>query len=530
MAQQPRRIVLFCDGTGQSEYNPENRLTNVSRIKSYMSIRTSGNTSQSSFYIPGIGTEGFHTDKLHQANAKGIETSIKAGYTAIRDNYSHDDGDQIILLGFSRGAFVMRCVADMVGRIGVLTKASNRLADHLVDLVFEQWKARKDGQYQRYDPDPRQVDFADTPTTDDGQVAVSEVVPSLGDVDRNDKDALFTFLLQHSTYLNREVPIKVCALWDTVAAVDTPLLGIQQIRVPGEFAFVNSGLGNRIQHAIHALSLHERRRPFLPIVWRTSDTAETLINQTRTLRQCWFVGYHSDIGGGREFQGLSHISLAWMIARLQTFLEFDVDKFSNPPPTKSSWILHREPDSSGGSTVVRPQIIGPDSMTAKFRVAGTKHRKPRRHFWTTTTFDKIKEPNANTGDSKETIHWTVNVITGVRWYPSCKALASSFPGVDSIANCRCGQGNTRHRRHWTIPLKSSAIRNYRVCEETALEANPNLEVDGGLELKLLLKWLSSELEALQKDSKESDPIPKTCIVEVMGDIQRRFNNTARGIL
>lgn len=246
----------------------------------------------------------------------------------------------------------MRCVADMVGRIGVLTKA----ATHLVNLVFEKWKASKGRLYPRHDPDLVQVDFEDTPPTGDEQVAVSEVVPSLKDVDPNDKDALFTFLLQHSTYLLRDVPIKVCALWDTVAAINTPLLAIQPIRVPSEFAFVNSELGNEIENAIHALSLHERRRPFLPLVWRISDTEGTLINKSRRLRQCWFVGYHSDIGGGRKSQGLSHISLAWMIARLQPFLEFEVANFSSPLPTKSSWKFHEEPDS-GGSSICETTLI-----------------------------------------------------------------------------------------------------------------------------------------------------------------------------
>ncbi len=168
-------------------------------------------------------------------------------------------------------------------------------------------------------------------------------------------------------------------------------------------------------------------------------------------------------------------------------------------------------------------------MTPMFRIAGKKHRKPRRHFWTTTAFENIKEPSVNAMDSKETIHWTVSVINGMKWYPSCKALTSSFPGVDSIANCRCEQGNKRHRRHWKLPLKSSVVRNYRVCEEPASEADRNPGVDRCLELRLLSKWLSSELEALQRDSRERDPDPRTCMAEVADAISRRFHGAVRGI-
>ncbi len=71
MSQQPSRIVIYSDGTGQSEYNLDKRPTNVSRIKRYVRAITSDNTRQSTFYVQGIGAEGFHTDRLHQANAKG---------------------------------------------------------------------------------------------------------------------------------------------------------------------------------------------------------------------------------------------------------------------------------------------------------------------------------------------------------------------------------------------------------------------------------------------------------------------------
>jgi hypothetical protein len=248
----------------------------------------------------------------------------------------------------------------MVGRIGVLTKA----AIHLVNVVFEKWKASNGCLYARHDPDPVQLDLESTSATDDEQVTVLEVVPSLFDVDANNNDALFEFLLQHSTYLRRDVPIKVCALWDTVAAIGSPIFGFQALRAPTEFAFVNSELGDNIENAIHALSLHERRRPWLPLVWRISDTGDALLEKSQRLRQCWFAGYHSDIGGGRKFQGLSHISLAWMIARLQTFLEFDVDAFASPPPTNSSWKFHEGTDSGGSSIGETTLVFEPSFPSA----------------------------------------------------------------------------------------------------------------------------------------------------------------------
>ncbi len=37
----------------------------------------------------------------------------------------------------------------------------------------------------------------------------------------------------------------------------------------------------------------------------------------------WFPGVHSNIGGGYADQDLSNITLAWMIAQLEPFIDFD---------------------------------------------------------------------------------------------------------------------------------------------------------------------------------------------------------------
>lgn len=38
-------------------------------------------------------------------------------------------------------------------------------------------------------------------------------------------------------------------------------------------------------------------------------------------RQCWFIGAHSDIGGGYEDAGLANTTLIWMIAQFQKFTD-----------------------------------------------------------------------------------------------------------------------------------------------------------------------------------------------------------------
>jgi hypothetical protein len=43
------------------------------------------------------------------------------------------------------------------------------------------------------------------------------------------------------------------------------------------------------------------------------------------LKQTWFPGVHSNIGGGMDDQQLSDITLAWMLSQLDGMLDFDQD-------------------------------------------------------------------------------------------------------------------------------------------------------------------------------------------------------------
>lgn len=43
----------------------------------------------------------------------------------------------------------------------------------------------------------------------------------------------------------------------------------------------------------------------------------------QNLRQVWFPGVHSNIGGGYDDQGQANITLAWMISQASPFLQFE---------------------------------------------------------------------------------------------------------------------------------------------------------------------------------------------------------------
>jgi hypothetical protein len=141
--------------------------------------------------------------------------------------------------------------------------------------------------------------------------------------------------------IRRGVRIEVCAVWDTVGALG-PLaarFGIFRPRHGRKLGFIRSDLSQGINNAFQALSLHDRRRSFLPMVWRkpTQGHIEMTNGTNHRLEQCWFMGYHGDVGGGTHGEGLAHFSLAWMLARLRRFVDMDAANFWSPRLSLSNW-------------------------------------------------------------------------------------------------------------------------------------------------------------------------------------------------
>jgi hypothetical protein len=116
------------------------------------------------------------------------------------------------------------------------------------------------------------------------------------------------------------------------------------------------------------LSLNERRKPFTPTIWELPPgDAKT------DLRQVWFAGCHSDVGGGKEEHALSNITLAWMIEQVQSIpvstLEFD-----------ENYVLNR------GRTIAKSNKTKPwgcadyrDSYNSIWELAGISARHPSRY-------------------------------------------------------------------------------------------------------------------------------------------------------
>jgi uncharacterized protein (DUF2235 family) len=83
---------------------------------------TKDGKSQITYYQAGVGSSyDFFDVYLGGACGYGLGEHIREAYAFIVQNYI--EGDEIILLGFSRGAFTARSIAGLINTVGLLTRS-----------------------------------------------------------------------------------------------------------------------------------------------------------------------------------------------------------------------------------------------------------------------------------------------------------------------------------------------------------------------------------------------------------------------
>jgi len=108
-----------------------------------------------------------------------------------------------------------------------------------------------------------------------------------------------------------KIRVQAVGVWDTVGSLGIPNTAfLAKLGLPHstkEFKFYDTNLSGTIKHAFQALALDEQRAPFSPAVWERNNMQKTTID----LRQVWFPGAHSNVGGGYDDQEIANIALAW---------------------------------------------------------------------------------------------------------------------------------------------------------------------------------------------------------------------------
>jgi len=259
-----RRLIICCDGTWNSPITE--RETNVVHLlRAIVPVCPKTNVTQISYYHRGVGTGNALDSFLGGMAGIGLSGSVKSCYGFLVDNYQA--GDEILLFGFSRGAYVVRSVAGLVGTVGLLEKAE-------MFAFKEVW------------------DYYTLPAKERATYNLDTIAPKR----------------------RHPIPISCVGVWDTVGA-----LGIPGTKLcSSSYTFHRTSLGSQVRHAFQALAMDERRGNFQPAVWVKTDAGQVL-------EQVWFPGVHSDVGGGYPAHGLADTTLLWMLDRLRHYslLHFD---------------------------------------------------------------------------------------------------------------------------------------------------------------------------------------------------------------
>ena len=81
---------------------------------------TEGQVDQIVYYQAGVGTKfGAFTKLLGDATGAGLKQNVREAYGFICHNWN--EGDEIYLFGFSRGAYTARAIAGLISQFGLLT-------------------------------------------------------------------------------------------------------------------------------------------------------------------------------------------------------------------------------------------------------------------------------------------------------------------------------------------------------------------------------------------------------------------------
>ncbi|MEH3085444.1 MAG: DUF2235 domain-containing protein [Xylophilus ampelinus] len=111
------------------------------------------------------------------------------------------------------------------------------------------------------------------------------------------------------------------------------------------FRFYDNNLNTRVRYARHAIAIDEDRKDFDRVLWGSLEDRPERVNEPEWLRQVWFAGNHSDVGGSyaEDESRLSDISLDWMVGQATELphpILFDRSKLRLSP--SSSGMQHCE--------------------------------------------------------------------------------------------------------------------------------------------------------------------------------------------
>ncbi|KUP92748.1 DUF2235 domain-containing protein [Tritonibacter horizontis] len=278
-----RRLIICCDGTWNTADQHENGTptpTNVAKLHSLVAAQDERGTPQIAYYRTGVGTSGGWLRRtLGGAIGLRLEDDIMSAYKFLAETY--EPGDEIFLIGFSRGAYTVRSLAGMVSNVGLADLRPDKLSPYeeawdVVQRLMERYQSNK---------------------AEDDKTALQAAFlreRPIGAVRFHPQD---------------QIGFRFIGVWDTVGALGIPDdKGVLRLVLgdPRKHGFRDTELGRNVACARQALAMDERRQDFTPTLW-------TDWGPEQDVQQRWFPGVHGDVGGSYGDCGLGDLTLDWML-------------------------------------------------------------------------------------------------------------------------------------------------------------------------------------------------------------------------
>lgn len=372
-----KRIVLLCDGTWNR--SDTNTPTNVVRFAQAMQSVDTAGVEQIPIYIQGVGTGRGPTPSLRKLDALlggafglGLMSNIEEAYRHLV--FLYEPGDEIFILGFSRGAYTARSLTGFIRSTGIV----DRDALHRIPEAIARYRTMGD---------PRTH-----PSHEKSHEFRAELSPRL-----------VTSEEEYAWRAERDQPkaIRLCirylGVWDSVGALGVPafvpVLGQLTAR---KYQFHDANLSSMVQSARHAIALDERRRAFAPTRWDNVADLNAFESAVEELpyQELFFAGDHGSVGGGGDITELSSIGLAWIIDGARgAGLAFDAERLQaiaaeqNPmgplrntretPKGFMNWLMRRNPrDREGPSSIDELHSSAVDRWSAEAKSEVFKPYRP----------------------------------------------------------------------------------------------------------------------------------------------------------
>ncbi|MGA1799337.1 DUF2235 domain-containing protein [Sphingomonas sp. 4RDLI-65] len=381
----PKTVMIFSDGTGQlGGLSPDQRLSNV--YKMYRAMRPGPDSPippsrQVAFYDAGLGvgevgglTFRRIRNLLAAAVGTGIDVNVIDCYAAVIAR--HEPGDRVCLVGFSRGAYTVRALANVMNLCGVPTRSADggpvprhgpplrAIAREAVQRVYNHGAGAKRAAFEtqreglaarfraKYGSEGVGIEGDPQGNVQPHFVGVFDTVAALGNRSALILATIAMFALVAVTVAlwtsGLEVPATALAVLPATAAYWVARSVASQVKTYLDdehlamspwnprrllFAIRHSHVAwwsgsnydryadKEIPYLRHALSIDEDRARFPRVAWgRPVDYAwHADRGRTDWMVQVWFAGNHSDIGGSypEDESRLSDIALGWMVEQLR---------------------------------------------------------------------------------------------------------------------------------------------------------------------------------------------------------------------